>query len=227
MRKVQEDFRWAPFEKLEGICFEEKDFRETLDGGQAFTWRELDASPLGFAAAYEGVFRKTALRAAVDGRGNVHICAPSDAPEGAAEKFLEYIDAKTDYAPIREALIKTGDANIAKALKIWPTLRILRQSPAEAIVCFICSSSKRIVQIKQCVALLSEKLGEYAGGGRHAPPSFEAIAAAPVETLRECKLGFRLPARNPLRRGEKVPDLPERNRRQGGGLHTALRGVEI
>ena len=68
MRKVQEDFRWAPFEKLEGICFEEKDFRETLDGGQAFTWRELDASPLGFAAAYEGVFRKTALRAAVDGR---------------------------------------------------------------------------------------------------------------------------------------------------------------
>lgn len=69
MRKVQEDFRWAPFEKLEGICFEEKDFRETLDGGQAFTWRELDASPLGFAAAYEGVFRKTALRAAVDGRG--------------------------------------------------------------------------------------------------------------------------------------------------------------
>ena len=67
MRKVQEDFRWAPFEKLEGICFEEKDFRETLDGGQAFTWRELDASPLGFAAAYEGVFRKTALRAAVDG----------------------------------------------------------------------------------------------------------------------------------------------------------------
>lgn len=64
MRKVQEDFRWAPFEKLEGICFEEKDFRETLDGGQAFTWRELDASPLGFAAAYEGVFRKTALRAA-------------------------------------------------------------------------------------------------------------------------------------------------------------------
>ena len=191
MRTVQEGFRWAPFEKLEGIYFEEKDFRETLDGGQAFTWREFDASPLGFAAAYEGVFRSTALRAALDGRGSVHICAPSDAPEGAAENFLEYIDAKTDYAPIRETLLKTGDANIAKALKIWPTLRILRQSPAEAIVCFICSSSKRIVQIKQCVALLSEKLGGYAGGGRRAVPSFEAIAAAPLETLRECKLGFR------------------------------------
>lgn len=188
---MQRRFEWLPFERLDGIFFEERDFRETLDGGQAFTWVELGAAPPGFAAAYEGVFGKTALRAALDGAGRVHISRPSDAPEGAAEKFLEYMDAGTDYAPIRAALIKTGDANIAKALKIWPTLRILRQSPAEAIVCFICSSSKRIVQIKQCVALLSEKLGEYAGGGRRAPPSFGAIAAAPLETLRECKLGFR------------------------------------
>ena len=190
MRKVQEDFRWAPFEKLEGICLRKRISakRSTADrllrGGNS-TRPHSDSPPPTRAYSDKPPARRRRRR------GNVHICAPSDAPEGAAEKFLEYIDAKTDYAPIREALVKTGDANIAKALKIWPTLRILRQSPAEAIVCFICSSSKRIVQIKQCVALLSEKLGEYAGGGRHAPPSFEAIAAAPVETLCECKLGFR------------------------------------
>ena len=39
--------------------------------------------------------------------------------------------------------------------------------------------------------LLSEELGQPAGGGRHALPSFSDIAAAPDDTLRDCKLGFR------------------------------------
>ena len=128
---------------------------------------------------------------ALDKSGNVHFSSPVDKYEGAGNELFEYLDASTDYAPIRIALEKTGDANIRKALKIWPTLRILRQSPAEAIICFICSSSKRIIQIKQCVRLLSEKLGQPAGGGRHALPSFSDIAAAPDDTLRDCKLGFR------------------------------------
>ena len=173
---MHKNYEWTPFEKLEGISFKKSDFCETLDGGQSFTWDNFDADKNKFDAAYEGVFGGRALRVALDKSGN---------------ELFEYLDASTDYAPIRIALEKTGDANIRKALKIWPTLRILRQSPAEAIICFICSSSKRIIQIKQCVRLLSEELGQPAGGGRHALPSFSDIAAAPDDTLRDCKLGFR------------------------------------
>ena len=188
MHKIYE---WTPFEKLEGISFKKSDFCETLDGGQSFTWDNFDADKNKFDAAYEGVFGGRALRVALDKSGNVHFSSPVDKYEGAGNELFEYLDASTDYAPIRIALEKTGDANIRKALKFWPTLRILRQSPAEAIICFICSSSKRIIQIKQCVRFLSEKLGQPAGGGRHALPSFSDIAAAPDDTLRDCKLGFR------------------------------------
>ncbi len=188
---MHKNYEWTPFEKLEGISFKKSDFCETLDGGQSFTWDNFDADKNKFDAAYEGVFGGRALRVALDKSGNVHFSSPVDKYEGAGNELFEYLDASTDYAPIRIALEKTGDANIRKALKIWPTLRILRQSPAEAIICFICSSSKRIIQIKQCVRLLSEKLGQPAGGGRHALPSFFDIAAAPDDTLRDCKLGFR------------------------------------
>lgn len=188
---MHKNYEWTPFEKLEGISFKKSDFCETLDGGQSFTWDNFDADKNKFDAAYEGVFGGRALRVALDKSGNVHFSSPVDKYEGAGNELFEYLDASTDYAPIRIALEKTGDANIRKALKIWPTLRILRQSPAEAIICFICSSSKRIIQIKQCVRFLSEKLGQPAGGGRHALPSFSDIAAAPDDTLRDCKLGFR------------------------------------
>ena len=188
---MHKNYEWTPFEKLEGISFKKSDFCETLDGGQSFTWDNFDADKNKFDAAYEGVFGGRALRVALDKSGNVHFSSPVDKYEGAGNELFEYLDASTDYAPIRIALEKTGDANIRKALKIWPTLRILRQSPAEAIICFICSSSKRIIQIKQCVRLLSEELGQPVGGGRHALPSFSDIAAAPDDTLRDCKLGFR------------------------------------
>ena len=185
---MHKNYEWTPFEKLEGISFKKSDFCETLDGGQSFTWDNFDADKNKFDAAYEGVFGGRALRVALDKSGNVHFSSPVDKYEGAGNELFKYLDASTDYAPIRIALEKTGDANIRKALKIWPTLRILRQSPAEAIICFICSSSKRIIQ---CVRLLSEELGQPAGGGRHALPSFSDIAAAPDDTLRDCKLGFR------------------------------------
>ena len=195
---------WGGFEKLGGIEFTERDFCETLDGGQAFVWNKADCP--NFAAAYEGVFKKLAVRLALDVSGNVFYSLPQDAlapAKSAAESEIKkYLDADTDYESIRRSLAQTGDKNIAAALGIWRTLRILRQTPEEAIVGFICSSSKRIVQIKQCVGLLSEKFGEYVGGGRHALPSLEVLADAPEAAICECKLGFR--ARYLKKTAEKI-----------------------
>ena len=182
-------FTWSRYKKVDNLFFTIGDFRETLDGGQAFTWFELDSTT--YSAEYEGVFFDRTLRVAIDSNGEVFISTPRDSPTGALTDFTEYIDAQRDYSPLRKTLAKTKDSNMLRALDVLPTLRILRQNPQEAIICFICSSSKRIVQIKQCVALLSERLGKYAGGGRYALPSFESIANADISVLRECKLGFR------------------------------------
>ena len=109
----------------------------------------------------------------------------------ALKLFADYLDAQTDYSKIRTALKRTNDPHIATALKLYPTLRILRQNPTEAIICFICSSSKRIVQIKQCVKLLSKKFGKHLGGDFYALPDFKTLADASLEDILACKLGFR------------------------------------
>ena len=88
MRKVQEDFRWAPFEKLEGICFEEKDFRETLDGGQSFRWY-ADAGTNSDNPQFTGAFGNTAAKLRLDGAGEVLYSVPENASPDAARKIAE------------------------------------------------------------------------------------------------------------------------------------------
>jgi len=180
---------WSEFEKLDGLKFSPADFRETLDGGQSFTWYE-SADSSASEPSYEGVFGKNAARFKLDKDGNVQYARPSNLPS-AKKAAEEYLDAKRNYAKIRNALARTGDASMLRALRIYPTLRILRQSPQDAIISFICSSSKRIVQIKQCVRLLSENFGEEICGGLFSLPSFERLADADAAKIRGCKLGFR------------------------------------
>jgi N-glycosylase/DNA lyase len=70
-------------------------------------------------------------------------------------------------------------------------LRILRQDPHETLIGFLCSSNKRILQIRVMVAGLAEKLGDPLGGGFHALPTWSALAAADDAILKSCALGYR------------------------------------
>ncbi|MBO6102940.1 MAG: hypothetical protein J6P03_06765 [Opitutales bacterium] len=175
---------WAPFKTLKNSpLFTPRDFAETLDGGQSFRWNKIGES------AYEGVFENIAARLALAENGLVKASLPKSInADIAAEKIAEFLDYKRDYQKI---IASQTDSKALAAAKNFPTLRILRQTPAEAIICFICSSSKRITQIKQCVALLSQNLGDEICEGFRALPSLQKIADAPDETLKACKLGFR------------------------------------
>ena len=180
------DSSWGSYCVIEGVEFSRRDWRETIDGGQAFTWFETDTPD-----EYCGVFSGVAARVRLE-NGKLRAAFPENADQKkCAAALAEYLDAKTDYRQIRSALADSGDENMHKALQLYPTLRILRQNPAEAIIGFICSSSKRIVQIKQCVKLLSEKFGEEIGCGLHALPTFETLANADLGDILACKLGFR------------------------------------
>jgi len=77
-------------------------------------------------------------------------------------------------------------------------LRLLRQDPWECLASFILSSTKQIVQIRQIVSLLCERLGEpIPAAAEYAPafgfPSPARIARATEAELRACKMGFRAP----------------------------------
>ncbi len=179
--------RWSKFEELNLPKFKVSDFCETLDGGQSFRWDKTESfSEL--VPEYLGVFGKNVaiLKLSKDGRV---LC--SSVPNTDKKAVEHYLDSRRDYAKIREKLASICDPSMTRALKLYPTLRILRQPTDEAIICFICSSSKRIVQIKQCVKLLAENFGEEIVDGIFSLPSFEKLTKLEVEEIKKCKLGFR------------------------------------
>ncbi len=182
---------WGGFRRIRNLFFRPGDFRETLDGGQAFTWNAAE-SDTADEPEYTGHFASCAARLKLDGSGRVWASFPRTLDGEKSMLLLEnYFDIGTDYALIRKELESTGDMHIIRALERYPTLRILRQEPWEAVVAFICSSNKRIVQIKQCVGMLAERTGNRICEGFNSIPDFNRINSTPVEVIRECKLGFR------------------------------------
>ena len=89
------------------------------------------------------------------------------------------------------------DEPMRNAVAALPGLRLLRQDYWECLASFILSATKQIVQIRQMVALLSERHGEPipsdCGKPVFAFPTIEAIAACGEKEMRECILGFRAP----------------------------------
>ena len=143
----------------------------TLECGQAFRWRrEADGW-------FRGVVGKRVLCLRQTGHaleGNV------DHRYLALDVSLKKIVATFPPDPaLRDAVTRH-----------WG-LRVLRQEPWETLASFIASSTKQIVQIRQIVELLAQRLGEPIDGAHRAFPSAEAVARATVAELCACKLGFR------------------------------------
>ena len=157
--------------------------REQLDGGQAFRWNADEDG------AWTGVFGRTVagVRAGSNGlewRGVVGVSTTEAA-------LQSYLDAAGGQAGLVETLPWRSDAVLRAAIAANPGLRILRQDPHEALIGFLCSSNKRILQIRQMVAQLATTLGEPLGGGYHALPTWAQLAAATDSQLKACALGYR------------------------------------
>jgi N-glycosylase/DNA lyase len=156
---------------------------EQMDGGQSFRWSlESDGS-------WVGVFGRT-LASVRSGLLGLEWRAPKGATHAEAA-LRHYLDAEGMQARLCEALPWRSDPVLRSAREAYPGLRILRQDPHEALIGFLCSSNKRILQIRVMVAALAAKLGEPLSGGLHALPSWEAIAEADDAVLRACSLGYR------------------------------------
>lgn len=159
------------------------DLSATLSSGQAFRWAFRDG-------VWEGVigWHWVQLREG--------IAARSAEPVADWRWLTHYLQLDVDLDAI--LLSFPDDEPMRESVLACRGLRLLRQDPWECLASFILSSTKRIVQIQQIVALLCERFGRpLVVPPGHAPafsfPTFERLAACAESDLRGCKMGFRAP----------------------------------
>lgn len=160
---------------------------EILDRGQAFRWNPVPGAPAG---TFTGRWDRHAVRVRLDPRGRLEWVAEGT-PTGMAD-VARYFAMGTDFAAAADALPWRSDAHLARGLRAFPGLRILRQPFGETLLAFLCSATKQIVQIKRMLELLAERHGgSLAPGGARGLPGWTELARIPEDELRRCQLGFR------------------------------------
>ena len=179
---------------------------ETFDGGQAFRWnRETDG-------AWLGIWGDCVARLRMNGDGPFEWSAQTEIAERVAAALPRYLALDIDYTALTDALPWRSDPQLVASLDAWHGLRLLRQPFGETLLCFLCSATKQIVQIKQMAELLAERFGAplvecvdlnaldalglaCRGGVKRVPlhrlPTWPELAAASEADLRTCALGFR------------------------------------
>jgi len=172
---------------------------EILDGGQSFRWK------VGADGVWTGAWADFNARLRLAPKsGRLQWSAPETQVESTHLALRRYLDADRDVRLLVDALPWRSDEHLARAIQAFPGLRILRQPFGEALLCFICSAAKQIVQIKQIAAALAglsrngalpALRGRTADGQRSALsaplPGWPELAEIPEAQLRACKLGFR------------------------------------
>ena len=158
---------------------------EVLDGGQAFRWAR---TPDGL---WQGVWSDCVARLKPVEEGGLAWSAPQDLADAVAQKLPAYLAATVNFARLADSLPWRSDPHLARCLEAFRGLRLLRQPLGETLLCFLCSSTKQIVQIRQMVELLARRHGREIAPGFHRLPTWAELAAVSEEALRACLLGFR------------------------------------
>ncbi|HYC71737.1 MAG TPA: DNA glycosylase [Opitutaceae bacterium] len=159
---------------------------ETLDGGQAFRWHQVDG-------IWTGQWADCLVQLRIVPAGRLEWRAPAAIAGRAASELPRYLAAGEDWAGRADSLPWRSDTHLARCLESFPGLRILRQPFGETLLGFLCSATKQIVQIKQMVALLAERHGRALGvrPRAHGLPAWAELASLSEKELRACQLGFR------------------------------------
>jgi len=158
----------------------------TLASGQAFRWDWRNPAWVGVLGSHWVSLRSDA--------GSI----TAQTAEAVSDwRWLsEYLQIELDMDEV--LLTFPDDAPMRDALTACRGLRLLRQDHWECLASFILSSTKQIVQIRQIIRFLCERLGE----PLPTPPGFAAAFAFPAASrlarateaeLRACKMGFRAP----------------------------------
>jgi len=177
--------RWSEWRSLPGNWAPSPAvLAETLDGGQAFRWRQDENG------IWTGVWLDCIAQLRLE-LGQLEWRAPATAAARTVTELPRYLALDADWSARVDALPWRSDPHLMECLRAFPGLRLLRQPFGETLLGFLCSATKQIVQIKQMLALLAERHGAEIAPGFHRLPTWDELAAIPEATLRDCRLGFR------------------------------------
>jgi N-glycosylase/DNA lyase len=108
-------------------------------------------------------------------------------------KFVEhYFGLDDDLQKIAGNINK--DTHIDKALKAYWGLRLIRQTPLECLLSYICATYKSIAAIKHMLNNMAQKFGEKIsldGSDLYTFPECKKLAVASLQDLVACGLGYR------------------------------------
>lgn len=158
----------------------------TLTSGQAFRWQ-----PSG--EGWTGVIAGRWVRLVSQPEA---IFARAVSPQADWRWLASYLRVEENLEAVLSSF--PDDEPMRAAVSSCRGLRLLRQDPWECLASFILSSTKRIVQIQQIVALVCERFGEPVAApagvaSAFAFPSPGRLAQTTEAELRACKMGFRAP----------------------------------
>lgn len=160
------------------------DLRETFRCGQCFRWREIEDNK--FAGIVEDFYVEMTFE-----KGQLHIVSTKDTGE---DYWRHYLDLDRDYEGLLAEFIARDDL-IAKAYQAYPGMKILNQNAYEMLISFIISSNNNILRITKIIENLAQTFGEailVEGAVKgYGFPALEKLAAASLEELKACNLGYR------------------------------------
>ena len=150
-----------------------ENLRETLMGGQSFSWRDEGDC---FSAVLNGkVYR---IRDIEDARHDPFLYG--------------YFDLGYDYELARQE-IAARDGILRRAVESTGMIRLLKQDHWIALISFILSQNNNIKRITGLYSRLSERYGHEVEEGYWSFPTAEELSSAIGAALRTLGVGFRAP----------------------------------
>ena len=178
--------QWTSWCRLDpGLSLNAKTLAEILNGGQAFRWNQTKDGD------WLGQWSQCIARVRLDSSGILEWSYPLKLKRRVASEIPHYFALDINYPAIIDQLPHRSDEVIANALDRWEGLRLLRQPLAETLLAFLCSSTKRIAQIKVICETLANTFGEVVIDQYRALPTWAVLNELPESALRTCKMGYR------------------------------------
>lgn len=151
-----------------------------MDSAQCFRWTQVGdwfggiiaGEPVWLKACEEGLY----------------------AEGGDTVRIRDYLDLDRDYRLLAREYAKIDVAR--RAVELYPGLRVLNQSPWDALVTFILSANNNVTRIRRLCDALAERYGQAYDTPRGTLwgfPTSGTLAGCSEEALRALGMGYRAP----------------------------------
>jgi N-glycosylase/DNA lyase len=157
--------------------------KETLEGGQSFSWNST--SKTSWIGTFDSKLVELKL---LDNTIHWRTSLQYPATQG---EVLEYLWLDNSYDEAVYNLPWRSDSVLAQCVQSLPGLTILNQPLGEMLFYFLLSSAKSIPQIKELGFLVCQKFGTQLTDDIWSFPGWEILSEVKEDDLRSLKLGYR------------------------------------